>query len=577
MIDDSNLLSTNIGQNFQNDINIKKLQSNLIRMGFDLLMINKIIFYFKIKTEDEALDYLVKTDDGMWNHPFIPKEINSDENNGLLEQPKAMVNNVLTRINSFGFRNSLSQKTSGMMMSNDSIEIKVENDICEICGESKEIHNIKEFISPNRNNINNEENNFISSNENENNNILKYNEETDNLIVKDNIITTNLNEEKIQNKVEEKEEDNPNECQICMGDLENPVEIEKCKHKFCRECLNSYLVNLINLNRIDKIPCPNNKCSNQELSEGFFSEFLSEQEYFKFRQFKAQNEIARDSKKIFCPLCDSYAKIDGMEEDYDSNNPNYKKTILKCQKGHEFCSCGRPIHENDCYHDDKEFKEFLTKEKIKKCPKCGFLIKKSRGCNHMTCGNPICKYEFCWLCMQEAVPNHFDYGPCAGKQFINPDSFMSKLQQSHPFLYTIFSFFNCIFNFIFLLVGIFVIPGISLTMIAYEIIIEGNALSNSLKKRYLRYLYFLTIVFISFSLESIVYILWGIVFAGLGILISLSIISIILSILKTILKCLCCCYDEKSEQNIGNNIEPNPMELGNELIANNDNNLEKSS
>ena len=41
-----------------------------------------------------------------------------------------------------------------------------------------------------------------------------------------------------------------------MGDLENPVEIEKCKLKFLQECLNSYLVNLINHNRIEKIPCP---------------------------------------------------------------------------------------------------------------------------------------------------------------------------------------------------------------------------------------------------------------------------------------------------------------------------------
>ena len=144
---------------------------------------------------------------------------------------------------------------------------------------------------------------------------------------------------------EEKEESvNENECLICMGDLENPVEIEKCKHKFCQECLNSYLVNLINHNRIDQIPCPKNKCSNKQISEEFFSQYLSEQEYYKYRQFKSQNQIPRDSKKIFFPLCDSYAPIDGNIEKYDSNNLNYQKSFLKCQKGHEFCSCGRPLH-----------------------------------------------------------------------------------------------------------------------------------------------------------------------------------------------------------------------------------------
>ena len=122
-----------------------------------------------------------------------------------------------------------------------------------------------------------------------------------------NIIKNNIqnkiqytNEMEDDQKEEEEEYMNKNECPICMGEFENPVEIEKCKHKFCYECLNNYLVNLINYNRIDQIPCPKKNCSNKNLSEDFFSQFLSEQEYFKYRQFKAQNEIARDSKKIFC-------------------------------------------------------------------------------------------------------------------------------------------------------------------------------------------------------------------------------------------------------------------------------------
>ena len=80
-------------------------------------------------------------------------------------------------------------------------------------------------------------------------------------------------------------------------------------------------------------------------SRYFFSQFLSEQEYFKFRQFKAQNEIARDSKKVFCPLCDSYADLGERDELLlDSNNPDYIKTTLKCKKGHEFCSCGMKMN-----------------------------------------------------------------------------------------------------------------------------------------------------------------------------------------------------------------------------------------
>ena len=38
-------------QNFVKDFKIIKLQENLLMMGFDINMINKVIMYFNIKTE----------------------------------------------------------------------------------------------------------------------------------------------------------------------------------------------------------------------------------------------------------------------------------------------------------------------------------------------------------------------------------------------------------------------------------------------------------------------------------------------------------------------------------------------
>ena len=443
------------------------------------------------------------------------------------------MNNVFSKLKKTASTDTTKDK-SDIKINNDDKDdflMKINEDICEICGEEKQLHLIKEF--------NNSKINLFDDEIEE----IKYLDEIVNNI-NDNINNDNNNQnneiiKEVEKLDEEEENSNPNECQICMGDLENPIEIEKCKHKFCQDCFHSYLVNLIKNNQIDEIPCPKSKCKNKNLREIFFSQFLSEQEYFKYRQFRAQNEIARDAKKIFCPLCDSYADIgEGNPELFDSNNPDYVKTTLKCKKGHDFCSCGRPLHEGDCYHDEKEFKDFVDSEQIKKCPKCGFLIKKNKGCNHMTCGNPVCKYEFCWLCMQEAVPNHFDYGPCAGKQFWDPDSFSYKLQLNHPRLYILYSIFMGFINVILFLICGIAVPGLGLIGLFYMLFFEEDVLQGF--KTNIKYITFFSYVCMGFAYQSLIYIAWGIIIGFIGLIIVGLIIQIVLTLLKIIFECIFC-------------------------------------
>ena len=570
-MDNLNRFSNNLINNndyFQDEIAIGKIQQNLIMMGFDITMVNKIISFFKIRTVDEALNYLIKTEDGMWNHPFIPKEIINGENNNILQQPKIMVNSVIKKIS--GSINA-NVENNEPEQNDFKLDYKIENDICDICGELKEFHIIKDF-NVNNNNNTNKINNFDLYNLNENNNLFNNNENNkidlndsknerlDFLI--DEVMEDQKEDEKEDEKEEEKEEEvDPNKCLICLGDLDDPVEIEKCKHKFCYECFNSYLVNLINNNNIDKIPCPKNKCSNKELTEEFFSQYLSEQEYFKYRQFKSKNEIARDAKKFFCPFCDSYAQIEGNIEDYDSNNPNYKKTTLKCKNGHEFCSCGRPLHENECYHDDKEFKDLIANEQIKKCPKCGFLIKKLRGCNHMTCGNPACKYEFCWLCMNEAVPGHYEFGECAGRQFFDPDSLSFYLEQNYPILHNIYTFFAYVGLLLLFITSCFFIPGLGLSFASFILIFEERVLIN-IRNNYVEIIFFFTCVCISFCCQSIAYILWGIFISLVGIIISCLFLGFVAWLIGHIFKSCCSlCNSERNDSLINN--EHDVIELAN--------------
>ena len=267
---------------------------------------------------------------------------------------------------------------------------------------------------------------------------------------------------------------------------------------------------------------------------------------------------------MFCPICESYADIEGFTEKYNSNNPNYKKSNLICKNGHTFCSCGRPLHDGNCYHDDNNFQKFLEKEKIKQCPKCGFLIKKNEGCNHMICGNPICKYEFCWLCMKESIPDHYKYGPCAGLQFIDPDSFMFKLKKNNSFLYNVIGCFNCLFWLMIIILCVFIIPGLSFIFLAYQVLYR-----NIPRKKILTFLHFMSISFIFLSIQSILYMVEISLFSVLLITIAFKIFCKIIVFIFWIFTCCCIRTDRHNKIEMVSEAE---MEIINDENINNNNN-----
>ena len=548
---ENNAYSISSGQEaniiFQDDSMIKRLQENLINMGFDIIMINKIIAKFNVKNVDEALDYLLKNEDGMWNHPFIPKENGNELNKssgGILATRKKLMNSIMNGIRTFEIsdnKKSISKSVNAQICLPKQNELKIE--ICDICGELKEFHNKKNYEK--------------KSNKNSfNNNILIY----------DDILNNNKDNQNIY--LNSEEEINKNECLICMDNIDDPMEVENCKHKFCYECFHSYLVNLININNINQIPCPKKNCTNKEISEEFFSQYLSNNEYFKFRQLKSQNEIARDPKKFFCPFCESYAQIG---DDFNKNNSQFQKTKLKCLNGHEFCSCGRPLHDNECYKEGNEFQKLIKEEKIKRCPKCGFLIKKNEGCNHMTCGNPICKYEFCWICLQEAIPEHYNRGPCAGKQFVDPDSFLYWFQENFQWLLPILPFFGVTLLIIVLVISFLIIPGIGLIFFSYGFVIEE--FRNSFDNKFIQYVDFLICVCLAFPCQSIVYNIFILIyFMFIYIKQFLSILVILLGIIVLIIYCVIINNPPREiNHDFIDLIEENEIEMANNINDNNNN------
>ena len=510
----------NLSFNENRDSNIIRIQKNLIMMNFDIEMVNKVLLYFNINSEDQAIDYLSKNSEGLWMHPFIekideePKNIEeSKEDNNNSSIIKGMTSKIKDLKNR-GFSNIIYNS-----LTNESQTNSIDSEpglICEICGEPKSLHikdnTLDEDVKEDLIQIseNNEENNNIDNN-NINNNLIQdhnINNQIDNN-------SMNIN--------------NNDECPICLDKINEPVELESCHHKFCYECFNEYLLDLIEKKNIEKIPCPNKNCSNKELNEEFFSQYLTEEQYFKFRQVRSQIEISKDPKKIFCPHCDSYASVPDYEKhQLDPNDPNYIKSTITCINGHNFCSCGIALHDGECYKDSNDFQKFLIDERVKQCPKCGFYIKKLHGCNHMTCGNPLCKYEFCWLCMEEAVPGHFQYGRCKGMQFVNPNSCFYKFRIRFPCIY-------CIYNLLMILIIVSVlilIPSLIFIFIAVIILAFSDEI-HIFNNKLINIFYILTVCFALFALNNI-----GHCFI---------LILILILLLRLSCKLLFCCFQQLSK------------------------------
>lgn len=250
-------------------------------------------------------------------------------------------------------------------------------------------------------------------------------------------------------------------CMICCEDYDQIDTFSlSCDHEYCSDCYGEYVKSEVLQGRL--IRCMEPQCSLviphqtvQELYEiGAPTETKNTRLYdFKFINVDAFNHkemvslinniLLRSAAKIYidsrksqfkwCPApdCDTLIEnlnytqtaIDDLDElKYEPNQSNNisKVPIVACSKDHQFCyDCQYENHlPCPCWivklwvkkcQDDSETAHWLEAN-THGCPKCHASIEKNGGCNHMTC--PTCKYEFCWICLNDWKIHGTDYYKC---------------------------------------------------------------------------------------------------------------------------------------------------------------------
>ena len=163
----------------------------------------------------------------------------------------------------------------------------------------------------------------------------------------------------------------------------------------------------------------------------------------------------------------------------------------------------------------------------------------------MTCINPICKHEFCWLCLQPYTEDHYKYGPCKGKQFEGMKFRANNVNDDKCCFNTLLK----IFMVIGIIIGIFIFPGIAISTTIIIFIIDDNIFHKFSKftKTYIIIAY----IFLGLSYQFIGFIILGVSSIALG----LSIITIIMDIIFEVtffifhyLFCCCLCNNSKKRE-----------------------------
>jgi len=226
-------------------------------------------------------------------------------------------------------------------------------------------------------------------------------------------------------------------CKICYDEYDRWEKVHQfsgCEHTYCRDCLRDYLATNINEGAVLDLTCPFPECRTEFSTKDV--KFLCTSEiYAKFERFTLLAALRADPNARWCPnpYCNNGIKHNPATMPWVHCNACKFEFCFHCMsERHDGAACGQEAleylkkkHESELAAN-AQFDEWASvmKALVKPCPGCKAFIEKNDGCNHMTCQNPSCKVQFCWLCLNLFNGDHFvddiNFPDCYDKQYWTP-------------------------------------------------------------------------------------------------------------------------------------------------------------
>ncbi|KAL3851575.1 hypothetical protein ACJIZ3_013457 [Penstemon smallii] len=190
-------------------------------------------------------------------------------------------------------------------------------------------------------------------------------------------------------------------CSICCEEKLSFMMLKiKCSHKFCSQCMKTYVEGKVQSNQVP-IKCLQPKCK-YCISTTECRSFLPLTSYESLEKALLEANIL-DSDKIYCPYSNCSVLLD-PSECFSSDN-----SCVECSVCERFIcvDCGVPWHSSMTCEEyrnlpfeerdasDLNMNRVAQNKRWRRCQQCRRMIELTHGCYHMTCW---CGHEFCYSC-----------------------------------------------------------------------------------------------------------------------------------------------------------------------------------
>lgn len=238
-------------------------------------------------------------------------------------------------------------------------------------------------------------------------------------------------------------------CKICYDEYtmyEHVWEFQECKHAYCNECLGDYLTTHINEGAVLDLVCPFPDCET-EISPVDIKALCNSETIAKYERFTVLAALRADPNARWCPnvYCNNGIKYNASTMPWVYCNACKFEFCFHCMaERHDGVPCGEEAlaylkkkkeSEESALSHFSEWTEAMSAY-VKPCPTCKSFIEKNDGCNHMTCGNPTCRTQFCWLCLNLYTGDHFgdeaNFPDCYDKQYWTPPDLAPRPNLVYP-------------------------------------------------------------------------------------------------------------------------------------------------